>query len=274
MAQDVHDEPFSEAPEPTKMPWMIALLDILGFSSRLAGKGVDHVYAEYRSLVERVIIQEPLMCIGGVRVPGENGRVPAVYSADIRYAYFSDTILLWMPLNPFFPGPFIQRCADLVCEALRIGMPLRGAISLGEGYMHKQTGTFVSDAIVEAARLEAAQNWIGVGFAPSATWDQFVAELSPTQIIEYEVAVKEEKENLRSPLALDWPRRWRETQTTLLTDCLSELTPNDANALYYTNAIAFVHWSEKHHDWHKKSDGQSDFKFLRMRPESEVYPKA
>jgi len=180
-------EPFAEAQAASKMPWMLGLFDVLGFSDRIASDGPEKVYETYRMLIERVLQKETLQCIGAMRMPGESGRVPTLFSVDVRYAYFSDTIMLWLPLHPMFAGPFLQRCADLVCEGLLAGIPLRGAVSLGEGYMHKRSGTYIGSMVVEAARLEAAQNWIGAGFAPSATWPNFMAEVSPTQIIEYEI---------------------------------------------------------------------------------------
>ena len=268
MPQPEPSEPFREGPTPVKGSWMIALIDILGFSRRLEEKGLEQVYSDYRALVDRVLVKEPLRCIGTTQVPGEDGRFPMLFAADIRYCYFSDTMLLWMPLTKFYPGPFLQRCADLVCEALLIGIPMRGAISLGNGFMHKQSGIYVGEAIVEAARLEAAQNWIGVGFAPSATWGGFMAELSPTQLIEYAVPLKVGKNELASPIALDWPRRWRETQTTSLADCLRALMPNDSIRIYYENAIAFSEWSLKYHDWHEHPELQNEFTHLRMKSES------
>jgi hypothetical protein len=265
-------EPFSEAPTATKMPWMVGLFDVLGFSSRIAQDGVEKVYETYRSLIDRVLKKEALRCIGSMRLPGESHRVPTLFSAEVRYTYFSDTILLWMPLHPMFAGPFLQRCSDLVCEALQMQIPLRGTISLGEGFMHKQSGTYLGSMIVEAARLEAAQEWLGVAFGPSATWTQFVAEVSPTQIIEYDIPVKEGKESLCSPIALDWPRRWRDTETISLQKRLGEITPVGQHSKYYAHALAFADWSEKHHDWHKQTADQNQFKHLHMRLESEVLP--
>lgn len=273
MPEDERKEPFFEGESAAKMPWMVGLFDVLGFSSRIAHDGVESVYTAYCSLIERVIQKEGLCCIGAMRFPGESHRIPTMFTAEVRYTYFSDTILLWLPLHPMFAGPFLQRCADLLCEALQMGIPLRGTIALGEGFMHKQSGTYLGPMIVEAARLEAAQNWIGVAFAPSATWPQFMSEV-PTQIIEYDVPVKAGVESLRSPIALDWPRRWRDTETTSIKQRLRELMPDGPHSTYYTHALAFADWSERHHDWHKKPDEQNDFQHLRMRPESEVVPKA
>jgi hypothetical protein len=261
-------EPFREGPSPEKGPWMVALMDILGFSRRLEDRGLDQAYADYRSLVDRVLVKEPMRCVGTTQVPGKAGHFPMLFSADIRYCYFSDTLLLWMPLTKFYPGPFLQRCADLVCEALLIGVPMRGAVSLGNGFMHKKSGTYLGEAIVEAARLEAAQNWIGVCLAPSATWEGFMSEVSPTQLMEYAIPIKEGREELASPIALDWPRRWRETQTTSLAECLNLMKPNDSTRIYYENALAFSEWSTKYHDWHEHPELQNDLTHLRMQSQS------
>ncbi len=263
-------EPFAEAQAATKMPWMLGLFDVLGFSDRIASDGPEKVYEAYRRLIERAVQKEGQWCIGAMRMPGESGRVPTMGFVDVRYAYFSDTIMLWLPLHPMFAGPFLQRCADLVCEGLLAGIPLRGAVSLGEGYMHKRSGTYIGSMVVEAARLEAAQNWIGAGLGPSATWPNFMAEVSPTQIIEYEVPVKPGMESLRSPIALDWPRRWRDTEAGSLQDRLRELTPEGRHSVYYEQAAAFARWSEQHHDWHNAPDDRTGFKHLRMIPESDV----
>jgi len=263
-------EPFFEPKAAAKMPWMIGLFDVLGFSQRIATDGAEKVFSDYKTLIESVVKIDPMRCLGLARWPGESVRVPALFTTEVRYTYFSDTILLWLPLHPLFAGPFVQRCSDLICEALQMGIPLRGTIALGEGFMHKQSGTFLGSHIVEAARLEAAQNWIGVAFAPSATWGKFMAELSPTQITEYEIPVKDGKEDLRSPIALDWPRRWRESKKPSLQDKLRQLAVPGNLAIYYNEAIAFADWSEKHHNWHERSDIQNRFKHLRMRLESEL----
>jgi hypothetical protein len=264
-------EPFFEAAEAARMPWMLGFFDVLGFSARIAHDGVDKVYADYQELITRVLAQEAMTCIGAIRWQNEALRVPAVFSVEVRYAYFSDTIMLWLPLHPTFAGPFLQRCADLICEALRMGIPLRGSIALGEGFMHKRSGMYLGQHVVDAAKLEAAQNWIGVGMAPSACWPKFLAEVSPTQIIEYEVPVKDGSDSLRSPIALDWPRRWRATQSNSLQDRLRSLSPGDRHGIYYLNALAFADWSERYQDWYKPTEEEGPFKHLRMRPEREVY---
>ncbi len=71
---------------------------------------------------------------------------------------------------------------------------------------------YLGEPISDADELEETQERIGVAFAPSGIWRPFVVELSPIQIIEYEIPVKEGKEFLRAPRVLDWPRPWRDTR--------------------------------------------------------------
>jgi hypothetical protein len=267
--QEKNREPFSEGPTPTKMPVMIALFDVLGFSHRLRNDGIESIFSLYQEMVTSVIEKELMMCLGA-RDVGDGTQCPVLFSADIRYTYFSDTIMLWMPLERLLAGPFVQRCADLVCEALSMRVPLRGAIALGEAVMHKANGMYLGEPIIDAHELEEAQDWIGVAFTASGTWNPFIAELNPIQIIEYEIPVKEGKEALRAPLALDWPRRWRDTREEPLRDVLNQMNTSERHAKYYNNALAFADHSEKHHDWHKNPDGVNDFKYLRMVKKHEI----
>jgi hypothetical protein len=123
---------------------------------------------------------------------------------------------------------------------------------------------YLGEPIIDAHELEEAQEWIGVSFAPSGTWSPFVAELNPIQIIEYEASIKKGKEDLRSPIVLDWPRRWRDSKTEPLSEVLIELNTSERYSRYYKNTQAFVRYSEKHHDWHLKTDEENGFKYLRM----------
>ena len=263
------NEPFHEGPDPVKMPVMVGMFDVLGFSNRMRDDGVDKVFSLYQELIDKVIVQEPMVCFGA-RDVGDGTQCPCFYSADIRYVYFSDTIILCMPLEKLMAGPFAQRCADLVCEALSMRVPLRGAIALGEAVMHKGSGIFLGDPIIDAHKLEEAQEWIGVGFTRSGAWSHFIAELAPIQIIEYHVPLKDDKKDLLVPLALDWPRRWRDTRKDSVFDLLNGMNPGGKHSGKYENALAFARYSEEHHDWHKRPEAGNSFKYLRMAKKEEI----
>lgn len=107
--------------------------------------------------------------------------------------------------------------------------------------------------IVEAARLEKAQKWIGVSFWLSALWIEFQKELDPNLIMQhYDRHFKPRSEHMISHLVLDWPRRWREKFQGSAIDKLNELNKKKDYEHYYTNTIHFVKHSEINADWHKK----------------------
>lgn len=277
MVDEERKEPFFESDEivTPSHPWMVGLFDVLGFSNLIteSEKSVEKIYEIYQTLIQRVIEKEGLRCLGLVRVsPDDKSRYPTAFYCETRYTYFSDTILFWLPFTPPFVAPFLQRCSDLLCEALLMGVPLRGAISVGYGYMHKKTGIYLGEMIVDAHKLEGSQNWLGAGLTPHATHPLFLSEASPNQIIEFAVPVKSGNEKTASPIALDWPRRWRDTEKSSLQEQLIKLRDRNQKEYwhYYDNAVAFADWSEKHHDWHKKQDSENGFKHLRMVAETEI----
>lgn len=250
---------------------MVGFFDVLRFSARVEKEGVDKVYDDYQKLLKNVL-DKPGIEVGGMIAPTFFGGDLIAWggTVDVNYTYFSDTILLWLPLDPKYPTIFLQRCADLMCEALLMGIPLRGAIAIDEGYMHKKTGIYLGQAIVDAARLEAAQDQIGVGMTPSAALSILIPAAQPTQYIEYDIPIKKQSIERWAPLALDWPRRWRDCNYGDLTQYLRSMRPNDENVTkYYDNAIKFAEWSEAHNDWHNL-DEISDFKHLRKVSAEEI----
>lgn len=253
--------------KPTTKPLMIGLFDVLGFSALLESRGLDATLQVYRTLIQSVVVENARRCLGAVG-DGSGGRVLTIFTLPNDHAYFSDTILLWVPLERVFADAFVRRCADLVCNALEMGVALRGSLALGEAVMDRDSGTYIGTALVEAARLEAAQKWIGVTFAESATWPSFLAEIHPNQIIEYDAPrkpLKPGQADYASPVVLDWPRVWRETRKTSLSDAIQALNTSDAHSHYYDNAISFARFSEQNSDWHERPESERPKAKLRMK---------
>ena len=163
----------------------------------------------------------------------------------IRYAYFSDTLLIWTPLHNAFVGTFLDRCSSLICNALALDVPVRGAVAVGEVILHKKSNTFLGEPLVEAARLEAAQESIGVCLGSSVRKIAF----PPDRVQRYAPPVKSGKEDLLSGLVLDWPRHWRSFHQTPLLEKLCSLR-SDAYAKYYDAAIDFVSFSKSNELWY------------------------
>jgi hypothetical protein len=263
-------EPFSESPEQVKIPIMLGLFDVLGFSKRLEADGLDNVVALYNHLISETVKKEAKRCLG-LKGDGTGKRYMVAFALNVRYAYFSDTILLWVPLESLFAAPFIAHCNTFVCEALAMNVPVRGAIALGEAVMHRPSSIYIGAPIVEAARLEKDQNWIGVSLAHSATWPPFLAELEPKSIIEYDVPAKAKDE--LSGVVLDWPRRWRELNSSSPKDKLSEMNEHTPHP-YYGNTIPFVEYSKANEDWYLRPEEEMQGARLRMGPSNNSFNRS
>jgi hypothetical protein len=269
MKDDEHNgTAYAEPAEPTGSRHLLALFDVLGFSQRVKRDGILKVLATYRDLIDTAVLEPARRCLGTVNTP--EGRVMSLFVLPVRYAYFSDTILLWVPLEQVFAAAFVTRCADLMCLALRKGVPLRGALSLGEAVMHKATNTYLGEPLIEAAKLEKGQNWVGLTLANSATWPPFVSELEGQSIIEFTAPMKKGYEDFASPIVIDWPRIWRDSQQDSSEDYLKQINTDDKFSCYYENALAFVQYSKESHDWFKYPEKIRKDAKLRFAPYSEI----
>ena len=82
---------------------------------------------------------------------------------------FSDCVLIWSdPLDGLPPEQFVRAAGsflwDLSAEMGRLllaDVPFRAGISEGPVFMHPELNIFAGRPIVEAAKLEACQDWLG-----------------------------------------------------------------------------------------------------------------
>ncbi len=157
---------------------------------------------------------------------------------------------------------FLQICAEFFCQALQSGIPLRGCISTGMATMNTGDSIFFGKPLVEAARGEPAQNCIGVSFGRSfnnyhPAYNRF--------FIPYMDHIKEndKKAAYLSPMALDWPRFWREHGEfgkLSISDSIRKMNTDPAFSQYYDGAIRFSDFSREHEDWpdHIDREGMGD----------------
>ncbi|PYP85853.1 MAG: hypothetical protein DMF61_14935 [Blastocatellia bacterium AA13] len=159
-SEDVKEQtlmPDSEGQEKTRL-FAVALFDVLGFENLVRSQGVLEIRRRYRTLIDQAVAVPDgrfLNLIDGAMVVGY---------MENTHAYFSDTILLWQPLDRLLAQPFVSRCADMVAAALQMEMPLRGAIALGPAELDKDANVYLGEPLIEAARLESQQEWIGAAF--------------------------------------------------------------------------------------------------------------
>jgi hypothetical protein len=232
----ISDEEDSKAIETN----LIAIFDVLGFESRLRHLGLRRVWTLYENVIDKAVVKQsrdaPFLL--GYATSSEGRANGLLYRFPTRSAYFSDTILIWIPYrHPMMLEPFLIRCAAVFCAALREGLPLRGAITIGESILHGPSNTFLGAPLVEGARLEAAQNWIGISLGASF---KKLTEFFPGEALAiYDAPKKDQTADLFLGAVLDWPLFWGERRDKTAIETLQELRTEEF-ARYYDNAIAFA----------------------------------
>lgn len=244
--------------EPEERPYLFALFDVLGFEALHTELGTTKLYRVYKELIDKVTSKDRFSTFQTFNEPDVAWTMMG--SMPLRHHYFSDTIILWTPLLPEFISPFCARCADIVCESILMGLPLRGAISSGSAILNKDKGVFLGAPIIEAARVENQQNWIGVSFCPSFTDPYFQLALHPDLLIQnYTTHFKTVNgfNKYISLMALDWPKRAREQKIT--EKIIKQLQSLKNNApidkqIYYINTLSFLQHSLNEDEWYKNYD--------------------
>ena len=248
------DEPDQAQPE----LYIIAMLDVLGFKRKLTVLRLDGIQQLYDRLIKVAVagnVAQNLWTPGLASV-GKNLFSPSLFWLPMRYAYFSDTLLFWIVYHPVFIAPFLERCCGIFCEALRLGLPLRGSVTLGRCVLHKKSSTYLGDALVEAVELEKSQEWVGVTLGASLRRVRFpFLRSQEPMVIPGEPPLKkppgekpDKYDKLISGLVLDWPRYWRANHEGQPSSRLRELATADF-ANKYENAIRFAEHSLQHAGW-------------------------
>lgn len=231
--------------------YAIALFDVLGFSDLHNNLGTEKLYTIYEELIEKAIIEKTKE---GIKFLGANREgLFVIGNLEIRYVYFSDTIILWTVYQEELFPFFATICSEFMVDAIIIGLPLRGAMVVGDAIMNRDKGIFIGEPIIEAARLEKAQNWIGLTFGTSFnTINIHEAMINFTDIqINYIAQMKEGSESINSRIVLDWPVKMREqNKTELIKNKLTESMNLTDKKIYYKNTFAFLDHSEKNKNWH------------------------
>jgi hypothetical protein len=248
---------------------IIGLFDVLGFESQFATSGLHKMARKYRSLIaatKRAADQpdtiKTLMPaeIPIVPEPGEGAAGVWIGPTEINHAYFSDTILLWSPYHPYSVHPFFDACVSMVQESLEVGLPLRGSISIGDVIFDSARGIFLGGALIEAARLEKDQRWIGVTLSATFLKSPFDT-VYPCHTIPYAAHFKDPEDRKKLALVLDWPRAYREQKITNFANKVLALDVDPRFSQYYTNTLAFIKYSRRYAQW-----GKDHKKFLSKYP--------
>jgi len=233
-------------------PTIVALFDVLGFEERLRSDGLrklEHAYDQLLRIVDRQHGAAILDCT----VPVGDGMTAAAFGAvQVDQDYFSDTILLWTNYHFMALKWFCRVCNEAFCALLELGMPVRGAMSVGEACMDKGKRRYLGYPLVEAARVEKAQAWLGVSFGPSFAVAPFRSAFPSHAVLVFTRHRKPGCSQYIPGLVLDWPRHWRDSGRPALWPLVNRLNKNREHAYYYKNTLDFVAWSERNRNWTDK----------------------
>lgn len=251
---------------------VVALFDILGFEQKLTMIGLAEMLVRYESLIETVNYRKDQIKL----VFGDRGFTEAPYFCNdgdvsifnkIHGAYASDSILLWAESTwpaargksldackkletdvangwAYLPIPcdnFLDVCNDLICRSLEVDLPLRGAISMGGAVLDQEKNIFLGQPIVEAARLEKGQRFIGASFCKSATNQTIPKRFS----LQFNQHIKDDYKGCWGQVVLDWPRHWRRTRSIDLVKVIKEMDTNHQFSDIYKNTLDFISHSQK-----------------------------
>lgn len=226
---------------------LVCLLDVLGFESLLRRVGLTALQAKYEALVVYVKEQK-----GGIDiVPTPDGHV-AVGWPVVGNAYFSDTLLFWTHYSEMGLPSFTHLVAETICVGLETDLLLRGAIAVGEATLDSGAGVFLGEPLVEAARTEREQQWIGASFGPSFAGQGFCDGFYLHTVLPYKSHYKDLSSEYATGMTVDWPRRWRESRKSDPRPRLRDLDRDTRFSPYYEETARFVDFSEENHDWFRR----------------------
>ena len=231
-----------------KQLYFVALFDVLGFSNLVKEKGSEAILQSYKQLINMAILDKSYTAFGRIKTGNNNFIIGGSYTPT-KYAYFSDTILLWTTSHDTNVSPFISKRSDLICEALKIGMPLRGSICFGEAIMNKAEHIYVGEAIVEANEIEKNQKWVGATLGEAFSVRELKEVLNETLVVPLFCEHYKETMKVSFPyLTLDWVSRWKEKKYPDLLSIIEEFRSKapEKNKVYYDNTLDFIKFSTLH----------------------------
>ena len=116
-------------------------------------------------------------------------------------------------------------------------MPLRGAIAFGPAILDADRRVFLGQPLIDAARLEKKQRFIGAGFTPS-----FLSQIVPDRYkVPFSAQLKDGGGERYAGFALDWPRHGRKTRESDVRPAIvAQRSVWPGFSAYYDNTLAFV----------------------------------
>lgn len=253
----------------------IAFFDILGSAKRIGNGDYKTVYDFYEHMITLCSVKSILISrsprmfeVKDLVSSGWPENTDIGMSMTLNHVFFSDTFIIWIEDLEFWGmrlRGFYEKCNEIFVEAIKKRIPLRGAISRGKAIMDNEKRIYLGKPIVESARLEPLQNWIGISLGYSCEilypseaacvipyTEQYKKELLENPNVD-EIFVNENRKecvtlgygDIASLMALNWPRYWRENEKDNLSDIISEMNTDEKFSSYYENAMTFIDFSNK-----------------------------
>jgi hypothetical protein len=158
---------------------LLGWFDILGYKSFLEKNDLAYAAEVIREVIAKAQpegirwIERILACIPDGMQEEKSAGQEALKS--IRWSIFSDTVVLAVSLPPpnfvrsryLIIGVFLELAKNLCVDFFSRGLPLRGAISFGQFYLHDSPPILATKPLI-AHELAEAQQWSGCVFDSSA----------------------------------------------------------------------------------------------------------
>jgi hypothetical protein len=243
---------------------LIAFFDILGTSQLLNDGEFQKVYTYYSDMIKlcndsytSITVCNPLF--GKKERFGNLNDVMAdladfdtpyhIINYDLSHAFFSDTFLLWIEIDPFLQpliGGFLEKCSIVFCEALKRKIPLRGTISVGASIMDEENHLFLGKPLVEAAKAEPHQRWLGIAIGKTIV--DFVKRFHPMDmkyLLPFRDHLKYDSDPLLSDFVLDWFTYWNKNEDADAKEKIKSMNAEKRFDSYYENTLLYVMTSEQ-----------------------------
>jgi len=209
----------------------VAVCDILGFKNLVKNRDITQLvtgdFALFRRLVGFALNH------GGV--PELPPQLSAIRGrAQVGFAWFSDTLFIYAKDDEDLScRDVLESVGWLLFLTMWTSTRLRGGISYGEFYAEPHNEIYVGSAIVEAYKLEQAQQWAGAALTKSAA-NRIPARTTTGQrfqwwVCHYAVPLKPDADVCCSDLAIDWTQG--DHQKLELKWALSRDEPTEAERL-------------------------------------------
>jgi hypothetical protein len=156
----------------------IAMLDVLGLSSRIADKSSLRGTAEqYGKLINqaRTTAFDPKPMSGSSKPPT---------NFEVGEFVFDTLVLVSHPITPHSVGSFIFACTQLLEMFFIEHFPLRGAIAKGDYFTDPESGVFLSNSFKSLNVEGLSQEWTGCTVLPDASSELVEHLLGPREAIQ------------------------------------------------------------------------------------------